>query len=139
MDKTLIFVDDGFLAKLSKHFGGGKYLRFDRCLFSHNLARKQNLECEKIFYYTAPLFQSRLSTKEEEQRKEGHDKFIKSLSEKGVVIREGRVQRLNIEGRFVYNQKAVDSLAIIDLMSVPLKYPHVLKIIIISSDKKIGS
>ncbi|MBU4086838.1 MAG: hypothetical protein KKB21_04660, partial [Nanoarchaeota archaeon] len=29
-----VFIDDGFLAKLSKYFGNGKYLRFDR-VFVH--------------------------------------------------------------------------------------------------------
>ncbi len=29
MDKTLVFIDAGFLSKLSKHFGDGKYLIFD--------------------------------------------------------------------------------------------------------------
>ena len=34
MDKTLVFIDDGFLSKLSKHFGNGKYLKIHRKDFS---------------------------------------------------------------------------------------------------------
>ena len=30
MNNTLIFIDEGFLSKLSKYFGEGKYLKFDR-------------------------------------------------------------------------------------------------------------
>lgn len=130
-NETLVFVDDGFLAKLSKHFGQGEYLKFDRITFAQNLAKKQKLVCKHIFYYTAPPFQSPRPTKEEEKRKEGYDRFVKKLLEhKSITIRESRIQRLKIEGGFIYKQKAVDSLAIIDLMSVPIKYPTIEKIIL---------
>ena len=36
-DETLVFIDEEFLSKLSKYFGGGKYLKFDRITFSINL------------------------------------------------------------------------------------------------------
>ena len=133
-DESLIFIDDGFRSKLSKHFGNGMYIKFDKILFAYNLSKKENLQCKQIFYYTAPPFQSGIPTKEEELRKEGHDRFIKKLREKGAMVREGRCQRLKINNLFLYKQKAVDSLAIIDLMSIPIKYPNVKKIIIISSD-----
>ena len=51
-----------------------------------------------------------------------------------MEIREGRCQRLKIDGKFIYKQKAVDSLAIIDLMSIPLEYPNIKKVILIASD-----
>lgn len=118
-DESLIFIDDGFLAKISKHFGQGKYLKFDRITFAKNLSKNQHLICKHIFYYTAPPFQSSKTSKEEEERKEGYDKFIKKLSQnKDITIREGRVQRLKIDGKFIYKQKAVDSLAIIDLKNL---------------------
>lgn len=135
MDETLIFFDGGFLSKLSKNFGNGKYLIYDLIDFAKNLANKENLICKKIFYYTSPPFQSDSPTMKEEKRKEGHDRFIKKISEdKLIVTREGRCQRLKIDEKFIYKQKAVDSLAIIDLMKVPLKYPNLKKVIIISSD-----
>ncbi|MBI3623722.1 NYN domain-containing protein [Candidatus Pacearchaeota archaeon] len=135
LSDTLVFIDDGFLAKLSKYLGGERYLRFDKIVFAKNIARKQNLQCKQIFYYTAPPFQNDPPTKEEEVRKEGYDKFIGSLQKNHeVTIREGRVQRLKINNEFIYKQKAVDSLAIIDLMKVPLKYPLIKKIILVSSD-----
>ena len=56
--ETLVFVDETFLEKLSKHFGQGKYLKFDKISFLLSLAKKQSLMCKKIFYYTAPPFQS---------------------------------------------------------------------------------
>jgi len=133
--ETLVFIDDGFLAKLNKHFGSGKYIKFDKLAFSENLAIKQGLNFKHVFYYTAPPFQGKFPTEEEEEMKRGYDRFIAKLKEdKRITIREGRVQRLKVDGKFLYKQKAVDSLAIIDLMMVPLKYAQIKKIIIISSD-----
>ena len=68
IEETIIFIDDGFLGKLSKYLGGGKYLKFDRILFSKNLANKINLNCIKIFYYTAPPFRPNNPTPEENKR-----------------------------------------------------------------------
>lgn len=132
--ETLVFIDEAFLSKLSKHFGSGKYLRFDRIKFSKNLAEKEKLICRQIFLYISPPFQSTISSKEEGIRKEGYDRFTKNLREAGVIVREGRCQRLKIDNNFIYNQKAVDVLLAMDLTSVPLKYPEIRRIILISSD-----
>ena len=68
-------------------------------------------------------------------RKERYDKFIKKLQKnKEVIIREGRCQRLKIDGLFIYKQKAVDSLMIMDLMRIPIDCPNIKKIIILASD-----
>ncbi|MBS3075576.1 NYN domain-containing protein [Candidatus Pacearchaeota archaeon] len=133
---TLVFIDEAFLSKLSKYLGSGKYLKFDRITFPKNIAKKQNLNCIQAFYYIAPPFQSENSTKEEEERKKGYDNFINELlKNKDIIIREGRCQRLkNKEFEFVFKQKAVDILLTIDLMQIPLKYPNIKKIILISSD-----
>jgi uncharacterized LabA/DUF88 family protein len=135
MDETLIFLDAGFLSKLSKFYGGGKYLKYDLIKFSHNLARKQDLSCKKIFYYTAPPFQSERPSKDETCRREKYDKFIKKISQKrDIIVREGRCQRLKIDRQFMYKQKAVDALMIIDLMNVPKDYPFIKKILLVASD-----
>ena len=68
MEKTIIFIDAGFLSKLSKYFGRNKYLTYDLVDFSKNLAKKQNLECEHIYFYTASPFQSDFPIKEESER-----------------------------------------------------------------------
>jgi len=133
-NKTLIFIDDGFLAKLSKYFGKGKYLKFDRINLAKNLAKKENLFCEQIFYYLAPPFQSGFPTSEETLKKEGYDKFVRKLKERKVIIREGRCQRLKIDNVFKYKQKAVDVFLAMDLTNVSIKFPAVKKIIIIASD-----
>jgi len=131
---TLVFIDETFLEKLSKYFGKGKYLKFDKIAFAINLSKKQNLKCKKIFYYTAPPFQCENPSLDEIKKKEGYNKFVSKLKNRGVIVREGRCQRLKCEGDFVYKQKAVDILMAMDLMSVPLEYPEMKKIILISSD-----
>lgn len=135
MDETLVFLDEGFLYKVCQYLGGGKAIKFDRIVFSKSLATKQKLICKRIFYYNAPPFQSEFPTMEEERRKEGYDNFIRSLSQhEDIVIREGRCQRLKIDGKFIYGQKGVDVLLAMDLSNVPIKYPEIKKIILVSSD-----
>jgi len=135
MEDTIVFIDDGFLSKLSKYFGKGKYLKFDKIKFSKNISKKVNLICKHIFYYTAPPFISEPPTEKESKMKKNYDAFIKKISEnKEITIREGRCQRLKINGKFIYKQKAVDTLAIIDILSVPIKFPTIKKIILIASD-----
>jgi uncharacterized LabA/DUF88 family protein len=131
---TVVFIDEAFLSKLSKYFGNEKYVRFDRQLFSFNLSKKEKLNCKDIFFYIAPPYQGPFPTREEEERKKGFDEFIFKLKEKNIIVRMGRCQRLKINDKFEYNQKAVDVLLAMDLTNVPLKYPGVKKIIIISSD-----
>jgi len=43
MNKTLVFIDDGFLSKLSKHFGNGKHYK------SRNLDNISSLWTVTIF------------------------------------------------------------------------------------------
>ncbi|MEK6885975.1 MAG: NYN domain-containing protein [Nanoarchaeota archaeon] len=135
MEKTIVLIDAGFLSKLSKYFGGGKYLKYDLIKFSKGLAEKQKLSCEQIYYYTAPPFQGNSPTKEEIERFRKYENFKAKLSKDKIIsIREGRCQRLKIDGKINYGQKGVDALAIIDLMSVPLEHKEVKKIILIAND-----
>jgi uncharacterized LabA/DUF88 family protein len=134
MEETLVFIDSGFLSKLSRHFGKGKYLIYNIIDFAENLAKKQNLECKHIFYYTSPPFQSPIPSKTEEKKKDGYDRFTNKLKIRGVIVREGRCQRLKIDGEFTFKQKAVDVLLAMDLTNVLLEYKNVKRIILISSD-----
>lgn len=136
MEETLVFIDAGFLSKLSKYFGKGKYIRYNIIKFSENLAKVQNLNCKHIFYYTAPPFQSSPVKREEQIRKESYDEFIAKLSQNRIItIREGRCQRLKLsDSKFVFKQKGVDSLAVIDIISIPRRYPNIKKIILIACD-----
>jgi len=134
LNYTLVFIDSNFLSKLSSYFGIGKYLIYDIVTFSENIAKKQKLIRKEIYYYTAPPFQSPIPTESEERKRDGYDRFLNKLKAKNVVIREGRCQRLKIDGIFEYKQKGVDILLAMDLMSIPIKFPNIKKIILIASD-----
>jgi uncharacterized LabA/DUF88 family protein len=135
MEKTLILIDAGFLSKLSKYFGNGKYLQYNLVDFSKHLAEKQDLLCEHIYYYNSPPFQSDRPSEEEKERMKRYEKFKNNLLKNNIIsFREGRCQRLKINGEFVYTQKGVDSLIIIDLMSIPLQFKEIKKIILIAND-----
>jgi uncharacterized LabA/DUF88 family protein len=133
---TLVFIDEAFLSKLSRYLGDKKYLKFDRILFSENISKEQGLFCKHIFLFTAPPFQCETPLEEEEIRRKGYDNFISKLSKSPkITIREGRCQRIkNKESQFIFKQKAVDILLTIDLMRIPLKYPEIKEIILVSSD-----
>ncbi len=136
MEETLIFIDEGFLDKLLKLFGGGKRIKFDKFDFAKRIAKKQNFLCKHLFYYTCPPFQSDKPTKEEAERKKGHDKFITALSKnKDLTIMEGRCQRiLNEKGKLEFRQKGVDTLLTINLGHIKDDFPEIKKIILVSSD-----
>ncbi len=136
MEETILFIDEGFLDKLTKLFGGGIRLKFDKFNFAEKIAKKQNLFCRHLFYYTSPPFQGTIPTEKESRMREGYDKFINALSKnKNITIRQGRCQKIIDEnGEIKYNQKGVDTLLTIDLGHLREDYPKVKKIILISSD-----
>ena len=78
MKSTLVFIDDGFLSKLSKFFGGGKYLKLHRKDFSELICKRERLTCEKIFVYTAASFQSAIPNRFEIKEKRDMI-FLRSL------------------------------------------------------------
>lgn len=135
MDDTIVFIDAGFLSKLSKHFGNGKYLVYDLIDFSTNLSKKQNLSCKKIFYYTASPFLSPNPSFGEIKKKKNYDNFTSAMKKyPNFIIREGRCQRLKINDKFEYSQKGVDTLMVMDLMDILIDYPKIRKIILIATD-----
>ena len=136
MEHTLVFLDEGFLDKLTKFLGDGRRLKFDKFEFAKIISKEQNLFCKHLFYYTAPPFQGTPPTEKERKMKEGYDKFIASLSKnKNTVLREGRCQKMiDNDGKEKYAQKGVDTLLTIDLGHIKEDYPQVKKIILVSSD-----
>jgi len=136
MEDTIVFIDEGFLDKLNKFLGQGKRLKFDKIDFAMRISKQQDLLCKKLFYYTAPLFQSAISTEKENRLKEGYDKFINSLiKNKDIILREGRCQKIvNEQGSIEYNQKGVDTFLTLDLSHLKEDYPKIKKIILVSSD-----
>lgn len=134
-EKTIIFIDAGFLSKLSIHLGNGKYLKFDIVKLVEIFAKKENLEIEHIYYYTAPPFISGKPNESEKRRKENYDKFIFRLSKiPNFTVKEGRCQRLKENGKFKFAQKGVDTHLTMDLIKMPFINPKIKRIILVACD-----
>lgn len=128
-------IDAGFLSKVSKKIGDGHYFKYDIVKFAKKLTGKQNLIFEHLFFYNAPPYQSPTPTKEDKKRKEEYDSFIQKLKRYDeITIREGRVQRLKADGKYIYKQKGVDTLLTMDLMDMPIVRTKIKKVILIASD-----
>ena len=131
MKQTILFIDAGYLSFISKHFGKGRPLRYRIEKFANHIAKAKSMECKKIYFYTAPPFQSSKPKAGENKRKANYDKFINKL--KGlnpeVVVREGRCQKIGNS----YHQKGVDTLITIDLSRIPRK-ENINEVILLSSD-----
>lgn len=136
MENTLVFIDEGFLDKLTRHLGNGIRIKFDKIDFAMKIAENQSLLCTHLFYYTCPPFQSYITSEEDAIRKKGYDNFISALSKKkNITIREGRVQKIiNEKGLAEFKQKGLDTLLTIDLSHIKDDYPEIKKIILVSSD-----
>ena len=129
--KAILFIDSAYLSFISKHFGKGKPLRFKIEKFAENICKEKNLQCEEIYFYIAPPYQSPKPTEEENTRKENYDKFIEKLKmvHPKINIREGRCQKINA----TFQQKGVDTLMTLDLFKVSQK-GMIKTIIILTSD-----
>lgn len=135
MEKAIVMIDAGFLSKVSYKLGEGHYFKYDLLKFSKKISGKQELIFNHLFFYNAPPFQSPRPSKEERKRKEDYDSFTQKLGQnKEVMIREGRCQRLKVDGNFKFKQKGVDTLLTMDLMYLPIDYPKIKKVILIASD-----
>lgn len=129
MEQTIVFIDAGYLSFISKFFGNGKPLKYKMEVFAKNLAKSKNLECKKIYFYTAPPYQDSTPTKEENRRKANYDKFVSKLKEVGIFVREGRCQKIDN----TFQQKGVDTLLTIDLSRIPNK-EGISNVIVLTSD-----
>lgn len=138
MEKVLVFIDGGFISKVSYNLGERSHLKYDLVRFAKRLTGKEELIFSKLFYYNAPPYQSEIPTREQKERKEKYDKFISKLKISGgdeITVREGRLQRTkNEKGEFMFKQKGVDTHLIMDLMTIPVVYPKIKKIILVASD-----
>ena len=129
MKPTIVFIDAGYLSFISKFFGNGKPLKYKMEVFAKNLAKSKNLECKKIYFYTAPPYQDSNPTKEENQRKASYDKFVAKLKQVGIVVREGRCQKIDN----ISQQKGVDTLLTIDSSRIPKK-ENISEVVVLTSD-----
>lgn len=131
MDKTTVFLDGGYISKISKEIGNGIYLEYDIKQFGNTLAKEQGLWCTDVYYYTAPPFQAVPPTPEEAKKRAGYDKWLTKVKKiPGLIIREGRLQKIN----GIYRQKGVDTLLTMDMVFLRAKSPQIKKIILVACD-----
>ena len=135
IDKAKVFIDAGFLSKVSRELGDGHYFKYDLLKFSKNLCGNLEFVFKHLFFYNAPPYQSTNPNEGQKKRKEEYDSFVSKLViDDFVTIKEGRCQRLRVGGRYIYKQKGVDTLLTMGLMDIPIKYPKIKQVILIASD-----
>jgi uncharacterized LabA/DUF88 family protein len=135
MEDTLVFVDDGFFRLLKKHFEkqSGKKKRLLQTF--RNICGNENLNLRHLFFYSASPYQSEEPLPKENKLRKDFDIIKKMITKrKWATFREGRCQRLKVDGKFIYNQKGVDILLVIDLMRFQIRFPDVKKIILVACD-----
>ena len=136
MEDTIVFVDDGFFRLVKKYFQEitGKKKKFLQTF--RNIAKKESLDLKHLFFYMAPPFQSKHPNKDEKSRNRKYDNIKKMLDKKAwITVREGRCQKIFDEmGNPKFSQKGVDSWIVADLCIFKEDFPHVRKVILISSD-----
>jgi len=131
--KAVVFIDNAYLMRVKKYFFS-EGLIYGVKDFVEALAKKNKYVAERIYLYDAPPFQSENPTIKEKKKKKLYDKFISRFENEGIIVKEGRTQRLKIDDAFVYKQKAVDMYLGVDLVSVPLEFPKIKNVILISGD-----
>lgn len=131
--KVVVFIDNAYLLRLKKFFFGNG-LKYSIKFFIENVAKKNNLLVEKIFLYDAPPYQSNNPDSKERSMKENYDVFVERYKKEGIVVREGRTQRLKIEKFFKYRQKGVDMLLGIDMVSILKDYPFLKQVVLLTGD-----
>jgi len=131
--KVVVFIDNAYFLRLKKYFFKSG-IKFSVKNFVENVAKKNNLFVEKIFLYDAPPFQNEQPTPEEKKMKVLYDKFVYRFKGEGIVVREGRTQRLKVDDSFIYKQKGVDMLLGIDVVGILNYFSDLKKVVLLTGD-----
>jgi len=130
---AVVFIDNAYLMRVKHHFFA-QGIKYSIKKFVELLARRTGFDVRRIFLYDAPPFQSPLPSEDERRRKEKYDKVAFYLKGDGIVLREGRTQRIKVGEHFLYRQKGVDMLLGIDMVSIEKDFPNISNIILLSGD-----
>jgi uncharacterized LabA/DUF88 family protein len=115
MYKTALFIDGGYLAKISKSFGQPK---IDFLAFSELLCNEDDDRLRTYYYYCMP-FQSPLPSAEESYRYKNAERFVKSLAKLSKFeVRLGRFQKIQNASSTEYVQKGIDVMLAVDLVKM---------------------
>ncbi len=115
MQPTIVFIDAKYLQIIGGHLHRQSPLpKYDINQFAITLARNEGLWRSKVYYYTAPPYQSDEPTPDEILRRSRYDKFTNKLKKiPNFFVQEGRCQKVDGE----YHQKGVDTHVTMDLMT----------------------
>lgn len=131
--KVIVFIDNAYLLRLKNHLFKEKF-KYNLKNFVNSLAEKNKLIVEKIFLYDAPPFQDKNPSLKERKKKEDYDRFVLLFRNEGIIVREGRVQRLRVGDNLIYKQKGVDVLLGIDMIGISKEFPFVKNVVLLSGD-----
>jgi uncharacterized LabA/DUF88 family protein len=135
MEDTLMFVDNGFFRLVQKEFELKSKSKLKLLKSFRNICFNEKLNLKKLFFYTAPPYQSETPNSVEILLKRNYDNLLKLFGyKKWIMVREGRCQRLKMNGKFQFFQKGVDILLTMDLMRFDREYSQIRKIILILCD-----
>lgn len=129
----ILFIDNAYLLRLRNHFFKGG-LKYSIKKLATILSSKLLCDLQKIFLYDAPPFQSPSPSLDEKKRKESYDKFTSYLRKDGIIVKEGRTQRIKVGNDYVFRQKGVDMLMGIDMVSIKEDLAEVQNAAFISGD-----
>jgi hypothetical protein len=67
MEGTIVFLDYGYLDKVSMELNKGVRLKYDPNKFAQTLAKSQNLLCKQTYYYVGAPYQDTKPTQEQKK------------------------------------------------------------------------
>jgi uncharacterized LabA/DUF88 family protein len=138
LDRTAVFLDGGYLSKLTKEVfkcPDGRPRKIDFASLAHSLAKERGAELLRCYYYHCPPYQSQYPTDDEKQRQRSYDQFTYNLRKvRQLQLREGRLRRIyDAEGKPDFIQKGVDVLLAIDMVKLAMK-GAIQKVILVACD-----
>ena len=122
MRRAVLFIDGGYLAKISKGFGMPK---LDFLALSEMLCKERDDDDDdrlRTYYYYCMPFQGTPPSAEESSRYGRADKFVKTLTKlPKFEVRLGRFQKIQngpSDDDAVYIQKGIDVMLAVDLVKM---------------------
>ena len=129
MDKCAIFIDGGYLAKVTASLGSPK---IDFLRLSEELAGEDKRL--RTYYYDCAPYAGANPTANERDRKRKFDQFLYSIKRKPrFEVRLGRLKKYKVRSNITFEQKMVDILLAIDLVKLSVER-SIQKAIIITND-----
>ena len=130
MDKCAVFIDAGYLTKVSHSLGSPK---IDFLKLSEELASPDKRL--RTYYYDCPPYAGANPTLDERDRKRKFDQFLYNIKRKPrFEVRLGRLKRYkDSDGTIKFEQKMVDILLAIDLVKLSVEN-NIQRAVIVTND-----